>query len=785
MEQIPNPEKQSYTVPVLAMRGLVALPQTTLFVDIGRKQSVAAVRLAAEHYKYIFLTAQKNPEMEEPGPTDLYDMGVLATVANILKNGGGEQRVSFRCLCRARLNHLSVGANGALMGEIVPLEDSALSTTDSPRAEAAARILCAAFDKYLELADNVPEDLGEQASYMQDAVALAYFVGQNTVLPFEEKQEILQTEDPVERMLVVSRLLAKETEILLLEDAMNDKVRDSMNRNQRDFYLREQLKVLQEELGENGYEELPDDLEELKDRIRQSAISDAGRTALNKEFQRMLKLPQGTQEAALARSYIETCLDMPWGVYSEEKLDLAVAKKILDHDHYGLEKIKERILETLAVRHFNPENRGQILCLVGPPGTGKTSIGQSVARALNRKFVRISLGGVHDESEIRGHRRTYVGSMPGKIMNAMKEAGTSNSLLLLDEVDKLGKDSRGDPAAALLEVLDPEQNKTFRDHFLDMPFDLSKVFFITTANVEDTIPAPLLDRMDVIELTSYTYDEKRHIAEEHLVRKQMKKHGLDRTMLRITSSAINDMILYYTREAGVRNLERCIASVCRKAAKRLLEHPETKPVRVTGANLREFLGVRRFLPDRIPDRDPVGVVTGLAYTSVGGEIMPLEVNVMEGTGKIELTGSLGDVMKESAKAAISYIRANAGTLGVNPLFYKEKDIHIHAPEGAVPKDGPSAGCAMATALYSQLTGKPIRREVAMTGEITIRGNVLPIGGLKEKTMAAYKAGVKTVILPKANVPEIEELAPVVKENITFVSAGKIGDVFAAAFREGT
>ena len=785
MEQIPNPEKQSYTVPVLAMRGLVALPQTTLFVDIGRKQSVAAVRLAAEHYKYIFLTAQKNPEMEEPGPTDLYDMGVLATVANILKNGGGEQRVSFRCLCRARLNHLSVGANGALMGEIVPLEDSALSTTDSPRAEAAARILCAAFDKYLELADNVPEDLGEQASYMQDAVALAYFVGQNTVLPFEEKQEILQTEDPVERMLVVSRLLAKETEILLLEDAMNDKVRDSMNRNQRDFYLREQLKVLQEELGENGYEELPDDLEELKDRIRQSAISDAGRTALNKEFQRMLKLPQGTQEAALARSYIETCLDMPWGVYSEEKLDLAVAKKILDHDHYGLEKIKERILETLAVRHFNPENRGQILCLVGPPGTGKTSIGQSVARALNRKFVRISLGGVHDESEIRGHRRTYVGSMPGKIMNAMKEAGTSNPLLLLDEVDKLGKDSRGDPAAALLEVLDPEQNKTFRDHFLDMPFDLSKVFFITTANVEDTIPAPLLDRMDVIELTSYTYDEKRHIAEEHLVRKQMKKHGLDRTMLRITSSAINDMILYYTREAGVRNLERCIASVCRKAAKRLLEHPETKPVRVTGANLREFLGVRRFLPDRIPDRDPVGVVTGLAYTSVGGEIMPLEVNVMEGTGKIELTGSLGDVMKESAKAAISYIRANAGTLGVNPLFYKEKDIHIHAPEGAVPKDGPSAGCAMATALYSQLTGKPIRREVAMTGEITIRGNVLPIGGLKEKTMAAYKAGVKTVILPKANVPEIEELAPVVKENITFVSAEKIGDVFAAAFREGT
>ena len=454
---------------------------------------------------------------------------------------------------------------------------------------------------------------------------------------------------------------------------------------------------------------------------------------------------------------------------------------MLEKDHYGLEKVKERILETIAVKQRFPNHKGQILCLVGPPGTGKTSIAQSVAKALHRKFVRISLGGINDENEIRGHRRTYVASMPGKIIAGIKEAGTMNPLMLLDEIDKLGSDRRGDPAAALLEVLDPEQNKTFKDHYIDMPVDLSEVFFITTANDASEIPAPLLDRMDVIELTSYTYEEKLQIAKKHLVPKQFAKHGLKASELRIDASALNEIIMFYTREAGVRGLEKQIAALCRKATKKMIEDNCDKVV-ISKKNIAEYLGPRKVIQDKIPAKDRIGVVTGLAFTSVGGEIMPLEVNVMEGTGKIELTGSLGDVMKESAKAAISYIRSNASSLGISPTFYKDRDIHIHAPEGAVPKDGPSAGCAMATALYSQLSSKPIKNDVAMTGEITIRGDVLAIGGLKEKTMAAYKAGVKTVIVPKDNKPDISEIAQVVRDNVAFVYADSIKDVFAAALR---
>ena len=545
--------------------------------------------------------------------------------------------------------------------------------------------------------------------------------------------------------------------------------------------LGRQIALLEEELGEFDGD---DEIAVYNDKIQKSAAPDAIKKKLFKEVERLAKMPIGAQEAGVSRIYLDTCLDLPWGVFTTQQTDLASARQILEDDHYGLKKVKERILETLVVLQKMPNYNGQILCLVGPPGTGKTSVAQSIARATGRNFARVSLGGVHDEAEIRGHRRTYVASMPGKIIEAVREAGSVNPVILLDEVDKIGQDYKGDPAAALLEVLDPEQNKTFKDHFLDLPFDLSNVLFILTANTSDTIPRPLLDRTEVIELSSYTQEEKIHIAKNHLIPKQMKKHGISNKEFRITDAGLNDIIRSYTREAGVRVLERTIASLCRKALKYLAENPEEIKITFKPANLETFLGPRKFRDDPLSKKDLVGTVTGLAYTSVGGEVMPVEVSVMEGTGKIQLTGSLGDVMKESANAAISYIRSHADNLKINGDFYKTKDIHIHVPEGAVPKDGPSAGVTMTTALVSELTGRKVDHTVAMTGEITLRGRVLPIGGLKEKTMAAYKAGVKTVILPEANLPDLEEVDPVVKEAIRFVPAEHIDTVLKTALREG-
>lgn len=768
-------------MPVLALRNVVAMPQTSIFIEAARKASISAVNLAIQKFKYIFLVAQRDPSVEDPKESDLYTVGVIAKVVNILKTGSSEIRVSFRGVSKAKLSSMRPRVKGSLMADVVPISEAECPVSSSAEVQAAVRVALNSFSSYASASDSVPRNIFSQIAAITDAVRLSYTLTQYASLYFKEKQRILETQDVVERLAVLAQALDSELEIIGIENSIANKVKDRIDKNQRDFYLREQIRAIQEELGDDEYDDLSDDMAELLSKIHASAMPEQNRELLLREFQRMIKLPPGTQEAALIRTYIETCLELPWGVRTEDKTDISRAAKVLDSEHYGLEKIKERILETLAVRQFNSQVKGQIICLVGPPGTGKTSIAESVAKALDRRFVRISLGGVHDESEIRGHRRTYIGAMPGKIMAAVREAKSSNPLLLLDEIDKLGRDYRGDPAAALLEVLDPEQNKSFKDHFIDMEFDLSDVFFITTANVTDTIPAPLLDRMEVIELNSYTSAEKIQIAKRHLVPKQLKKHGMKAANLKISASAINDIILYYTREAGVRNLERSIAALCRKAAKQLIETPELGCVRINGKNLNEYLGVRKYIPEHIPDTDTVGVVTGLAYTSVGGEIMPLEVNVMEGTGKIELTGSLGDVMKESAKAAISYVRANALSLDIDPFFYKDKDIHIHVPEGAVPKDGPSAGCAMATALYSQLSGRRVRRDVAMTGEITIRGRVLAIGGLKEKTMAAYKAGVSTVIVPAENAPDIEELPEIVRQSLTFVTARTAAEVFDNAF----
>ena len=610
----------------------------------------------------------------------------------------------------------------------------------------------------------------------EDPGYIADYIAQNIVMRAGDKQAILEELRPVRRLERLYQQLKRELEILEMELDLQNRVREGLSRNQRDYYLREQLKVIQQELGEDGGE---NEGAEYRARIEKAKLPREVSEKLLKEVGRLEKQPFGSAEATVLRSYLDVCLELPWGKKTRERLDVAAARKVLDADHYGLEKVKERILEFLAVKQLAPQLRGQILCLVGPPGVGKTSIAASVARALNRKMARISLGGIHDEAEIRGHRKTYIGAMPGRIIAAVRQAGSSNPLLLLDEIDKLGADQRGDPSSALLEVLDAEQNSTFRDHYLEVPYDLSDVLFITTANTLDTIPRPLLDRMEVIELSSYTDEEKLQIAKGHLLPKELKRHGLKKSQLKLTDAAVREIITGYTRESGVRILERELGAVCRKAAMRLVSGG-AKSVSVTGDNLEEFLGVRRYHPERLPRTEQVGVVNGLAWTSVGGEILEVEVNVVPGTGKLELTGNLGDVMKESAHAAYSYIRSRADRLGIEADFYQKKDIHVHFPEGAVPKDGPSAGIAITTAMVSALTNTPVRRELAMTGEVTLRGRVLPIGGLKEKTMAALRNGIKTVLLPADNEKDLEEIDQTVRAALHFIPVEHVDAVLAQA-----
>ena len=761
-------------MPILALRGLAVFPEQTIHFDVGRPKSIRALEVAMKQDQTLFLIPQKDMQVDDPRLIDLYSIGTVVKVKQILKTQGENLRVLVTGICRGKITELSQ-SDPYMLGiiEAVSTPDSA----DSVRAHALRREANSLYGLYLQISEHPAHAVylrmmdSESSSFIADAIA------QNSGIEFRDKAKLLCQLNPNRRLEMALQLLRQEVEMLQLEGEIQEKTRANIDQNQKDYYLREQIKVLREELGEGEDE---NEFEKYRVNIQKLNLAEDLEKKLLKDVDRLKKQPFGSSEGAVLRNYLDTVLELPWNIRTKERIDVSAARKILDHDHFGLEKVKERILESIAVRQLAPEMPPQILCLVGPPGVGKTSISYSIAKCLNRKMARISLGGVHDEADIRGHRKTYVGAMPGRIMTAMIQAGSSNPLLLLDEIDKMGSDYRGDPSAALLEVLDSEQNHTYRDHYLEIPYDLSDVLFITTANSLDTVPRPLLDRMEIIELGSYTDEEKMMISKNHLIPKQLKKHGLKKSQLRITDDGVRETISCYTRESGVRNLERAFGEICRKAAMRIIVQEEPKRLTVSGSNLEEYLGVRKYLPDRLPCADQVGLVTGLAWTSVGGETLEVEVNVMDGTGKLELTGNLGDVMKESAHAAMSYIRANAKTLGIDGDFYKNKDIHVHFPEGAVPKDGPSAGVTVCTAIVSALTGVSVRRDVAMTGEISLRGRVMRIGGLKEKTMAALRHGIRTVIIPKDNERDLEEIDQTVRRQLNFISAQTVDTVLDAA-----
>ncbi len=766
-------------LPILALRGLAVFPGQTVHFDVGRAKSIQALEAAMKQEQKILLIPQKDMLVDDPKLVDLYPIGTVATVKQVLKTQGENLRVLVTGFRRGRITELNQ-SDPYLAGIVESVPDQ--QGGDNVRSHALRREANAVYGLYSELIEHPAQVVQLKMMSSEDNGFIADCIAQNSGIDFKDKAKLLCMLNPVKRLEMAVKLLKQEVEMLRLEAEIQEKTKAAIDQNQRDYYLREQMKTIREELGEGDED---GEIETYLQKIQALNLPEEHTKKLLKDVERLKKQPFGSSEGAVLRNYLDTLLELPWNTKTKERVDVAAARKILDHDHFGLEKVKERILETIAVRQMAPEMPPQILCLVGPPGVGKTSISYSIAKCLNRKMARISLGGVHDEADIRGHRKTYVGAMPGRIMAAMTQAGSANPLLLLDEIDKLGSDHRGDPSAALLEVLDAEQNHTYRDHYLEIPYNLSDVMFITTANTLDTVPRPLLDRMEVIELSSYTDEEKLMIAKNHLFPKQLKKHGLKKAQLRVTDDAIREIISCYTRESGVRNLERSFSEICRKAAMQVLSQEEPKRITVTGTNLEEFLGVLKFLPDRLPCTDQVGLVTGLAWTSVGGEPLEVEVNVMEGSGKLELTGNLGDVMKESAHAALSYIRANAQKLGVAPDFYKTKDIHVHFPEGAVPKDGPSAGVTVCTAMVSALTGISVRRDVAMTGEISLRGRVMRIGGLKEKTMAALRHGIRTVIIPRDNERDLEEIDQTVRRQLNFISAQTVDTVLEAALNRQT
>ena len=772
-------EANTLNLPVLALRGLTVFPHMTLTFDVERPISIAALERAMEADQDIFLVTQREIGVNAPEEKDLYTIGTVSHITQILRLGQSSVRVMVEGRQRAHLRRLwqtepFLQANV----EAIPEEPSSEAMRKSPRTEALLRQTYALFGEYAEQASGVPEEVVATVMDSRDPGFLADYIAQNIALRYTDKQEILEEFSPFARLRKLNGFLVRENNVLGFEHEMESKVRDQLVRTQRDQILRTQIRVLQNELGEtdDGDE---DEIESYRQEILALELPEETEQHLLKEVNKLAKQPFGSAEGAVIRNYLDVCLEMPWNTTTKERVSVDAARRVLEKDHFGLEKVKERILETIAVRQMNPDVKGQILCLVGPPGVGKTSIAISVAKALNRKLARLSLGGVRDEADIRGHRKTYIGSMPGRIIEAISRSGSMNPLLLLDEIDKLGNDYRGDPASALLEVLDSEQNSTFRDHFLEIPVDLSKIMFITTANTTSTIPRPLLDRMEVIELTSYTDEEKLQIAKRYLLPRQMKEHGLKKTQLRLSDDAIRQIISGYTRESGVRLLERQLGKVCRKTAMRLVDGGE-KRVDVTPDSLRELLGVVRYQDGVHSTRNQVGVVNGLAWTEVGGEILEVEAGVMEGSGKLELTGNLGTVMQESVRAALTCLRSRCGELGIEKDFYKTRDIHVHFPEGAVPKDGPSAGIAITTAMLSALTGRKVRGDVAMTGEVTLRGRVLPIGGLKEKTMAALRSGIRTVILPKDNVKDLEEIDQTVRAALHFVPVESVDQVFAAA-----
>ncbi|MDD4772124.1 MAG: endopeptidase La [Eubacteriales bacterium] len=767
-------EKMELTV--IPMRGLVAFPAIPLSFEIERGPVSEACEAADRHDDYIFLVSQKDISAEKPTSEDLYEVGTVSKIKQFLKLPEGNIRIVIDGLCRATV--LRYDTEGEHLRAEVMCKTISIGSNGGVRGEALIQEVLTVFDNFIELLPKVSHELLLAVKSIKSPGLLADFIACNILIQYADKQKIIEEFDPLRRLELLAVIMEKEAELLKTEASIHKRVRAQIDGNQREYYLREQLKVIQNELGYNS--EPDSEIDEYYEKIQAANLPDDVREKLNKEVRKLAKTAYSSAESGVLRNYLDVCLEIPWLKTSKDRIDVEAARKILDRDHDGLEKVKERILEFMAVKQLNPEIKNQILCLVGPPGTGKTSVAQSIASAMKRKYVRVSLGGVRDEADIRGHRKTYVGSMPGRIINAVVQAGTRNPLILLDEIDKLTRDSHGDPASALLEVLDGEQNKAFRDHFIEMPIDLSECMFIATANTLDTVPRPLIDRMEVIELSSYTRHEKLSIAKNHLTVKQFKRHGLNKRTLKISDDVLLEIIDFYTREAGVRNLEREIGKICRKAAKEIIETGVKRCV-ITGDNLHTYLGSRKILPEKISADNEIGIVNGLAFTELGGDILKIEVAVLDGTGKIELTGSLGDVMKESARTAISYIRAHAKSLNIDPDFYKTKDIHIHVPEGAVPKDGPSAGITIMTALASELSGRPVRRDIAMTGEMTLRGRVLAIGGLKEKTMAAYTAGAKTVLIPEDNECDLSEIDSVARSSLEFVLCRNANDVLINAF----
>jgi ATP-dependent Lon protease len=766
-------KKKELVVPLLPLRGLLVFPTMVLHLDVGREKSVKALEKAMVEDHIVLLTSQKDVSIDEPDMDDLYKMGTLARVKQLLKLPNGTFRVLVEGIARAIITE-TVSEEPYF---IVKAEKFVDRTAKDLEDEALKRTMLEYFEQYINLSKRLSADIYASIADIDEPGRMADIIASHLPLKLEEKQRILETIDVKERIHKIIQILHNEKEVLQLEKKISMRVKQSMERTQKEYYLREQMKAIQKELGEK--EGKAGEVETLKEKIEAAGMPSHVKETALKELDRYEKIPATSAESAVIRNYLDWLIALPWSTQTEDIHDIKRAEAILNEDHYGLEKVKERVLEFLSVQQLTKSLKGPILCLAGPPGVGKTSLARSIAKSLNRRFVRISLGGVRDESEIRGHRRTYVGAMPGRIIQGMKKAGTINPVFLLDEIDKMSSDFRGDPSAALLEVLDPEQNHAFSDHYIEEPYDLSKVMFIATANNLATIPQPLLDRMEVITIPGYTEVEKLQIAKRHLLPKQLKEHGLKKSALQIRDDAMVNIIRYYTREAGVRELERQLAAICRKAA-RLIVSGEKKRVIITEKNIEEFLGKRKYRYGQAELADQVGVATGLAYTAFGGDTLSIEVSLAPGKGKLVLTGKLGDVMKESAQAAFSYVRSRAEQLGIDAEFHEKYDIHIHVPEGAVPKDGPSAGITIATALISALTGRPVSRFVGMTGEITLRGRVLPIGGLKEKTLSAHRAGLKKVILPKDNEKDLEDIPDVVKKDLQFVLVSHLDEVLQHA-----
>ena len=762
-------------LPAIALRGLVVFPNNIVHFEVGRAKSIAAIEAAMHTNSSIFLVAQKEMDVEEPQMRDLYAYGVIAEIKQVLRVSDDLVKVLVEGKTRARLLELNDG--DFLQASVRPVPVRGIGADKRTQTEALVRSLKDYFEEYLSYSPQISKDVVYNIVSSDSPLFLSEYMPANLLLKYEDKQTILNESSLLGRLEKLLMLLRQECQVLEIERDLDDKVNASLDKGQREYYLREQMHIISEELGDS--EDTRAEADTYRQKVLALKLDEESNEKLLKECDRLARMQSNSAESGVIRSYLDTCLGLPWHVTTEDDLDQAHARKVLDREHYGLQKVKERILELLAVRKLNTEVKGQIVCLVGPPGVGKTSIAHSIADCMGRKFARMSLGGVHDEAEIRGHRRTYIGAMPGRIISAINSAKSSNPVILLDEIDKLAGDYKGDPSSALLEVLDPEQNRTFKDNYLDIPFDLSEVLFITTANDASTIPGPLYDRMDVIELPSYTRTEKFNIAKRHLLPKQLKNNGLD-GKVSMTSGALYEIIDGYTREAGVRNLERTITSVLRKCAQKIAAG-ETEKISVSGTMVKSLLGPEKVKPTFISRADSVGIANGLAWTSVGGEMLPVEVAVIpNGTGKIEITGSLGDVMKESAQLAVTYARVHAEEYGIAPDRFKNTDLHIHAPEGAVPKDGPSAGVTLTTALVSALSGIPVRHDLAMTGEITLHGNVLPIGGLKEKSMAAFREGISTVLIPKENATDLYEVDAEVKEKIHFIPVERLSQVLKQA-----